>query len=1215
MKRRFFLKTAGAAGMVTMITPSGVVRAFPQSNTADAKQNFILPSNDARPGTFWFWLNGNVTKEGITLDLEAMHRMGLGVILNFDAGTGIPKGPVDYLSDKWFELKAHAINEAHRLGMDYVMHNCPGWTSSGGPWITPELAMQELTWSKTDVRGGKKITLTLAKGETEIDYYNDIAVLAYPKLADSTPFDEWERRTNRQFNIYGLDKPAEAPNGAAIDTEKVVNVSEFMASDGKFTWDAPVGEWTILRLGYTPTGRTNNSAPDTGIGLECDKYSAGAIEFHFKNMMDILLPAIGDKSNIGRFGLEIDSWEVGMQNWTKGFEQIFKQRAGYDLTRYLPAMTGHIVGDADTTDRFLWDVRRIQADLLAENYYGKFTQLCHENGMLAMVEPYDRGPMEEMQIGAPFDMCMGEFWFGLSSIYQCNKTMHRTCKLASSIAHTNGHRYVGAESFSSEPASAKWQEYPFAMKSLGDKAFTNGINRIVIHRYAQQPHPTALPGMTMGAWGIQFDRTTTWWEPGKAWVDYLARCQALLQQGNFSADLAYFTGESGCVYTRVERSDLSPSPATGYDYDLINSETLINKAFVNDKGHLALPNGMTYKLLMLQDYKTMSLPLLRKVHSMVSKGLTVVGAKPESMPGLRYGSETEIRDFNLLCSDLWGGDEKLIERKFGKGRVLWGFAFDEIMRKAGLTPDFICTSESGDAPIRYIHRTDGDTDIYFVSNQRRKSEEVVCSFRVAGKMPELWNPVTGKTAPMPIYRTERGRTFVPLCLDPSGSAFVVFKSPATTAIHTIKRDNMIVRSALDFAETPRTLYPDVVDSFTISLMAKPEIDVMMRTDNYLEYVPDAWTDYYAIYPPSGEKLYGKGHRTCGLAIGRNGVAVWEHGGRVPVMVLAAHAPISGWSHIALVYTNGVPAVYVNGLFIAKGSRSSNVHPGIGKAYMSEGASYYNGDMTKPKLLTYAANEDELKRLSTEPFDKTEIWKRVAEPAGDGKKILFWENGSYKLEKSNGKVTALQVSGVKPPTPLTGEWEIAFPPKTGAPAKITVSNLQSLHKHHIDGVKYFSGTATYLKSFALEKGVLEKGRRVFIDLGQVEIMAELTVNGKEAGCLWTRPYMKDITDLLKPGENRIKVSVTNLWPNRLIGDEFIPDPDQFTTLPNENRFDTPLKEGAILQLPDWYKNNQPKPDNGRVTFTTWKHYHKTSPLLESGLVGPVVLRYACEEGVR
>ena len=1217
MKRRNFLKITGAAGMATVITPSGIVQAFPQKATTDAKQNFLSPPTAAKPGTFWFWMNGNVTKEGITLDLEAMHRIGLGVILNFDAGTGIPKGPVDYLSDKWFELKAHAIKEAHRLGMDFVMHNCPGWTSSGGPWITPELAMKELTWSKTDVKGGKKINISLPKGETLLDYYNDIAVLAYPKLNDPTLFDNWERRTNKQFSIYAAEKIEAPSEGAVIDTEKIIDVSEYMSPDGLLTWDAPVGEWTILRLGYTPTGRTNNSAPDTGIGLECDKYNAKAIEFHFNNMMDILLPAMGGSVEKKRFGLEIDSWEVGMQNWTSGFEQTFKERTGYDLTKYLPAMTGHIVGDTETTDRFLWDVRRVHADLLAQNYYGKFRELCNDNDMLAMVEPYDRGPMEEMQIGAPFDMCMGEFWFGLSSIYQCNKTMHRTCKLASSIAHTNGHRYTGAESFSSEPASAKWQEYPFAMKGLGDNAFTKGINRVVIHRYAQQPHTTALPGMTMGAWGIQFDRTTTWWEPGKAWIGYLTRCQSLLQQGNFVADLAYFTGESGGVYTRVERDVLVPSPTTGYDYDLINSETLLNKAFVDEANRLALPNGMRYKILVLQDYETMSLPMLRKVHSMVSKGLTVVGAKPVSNPGLRYRSEAERHDFDWLCNDLWGTGEGRVEKKFGKGIVYWGFSFEEIARKAGLTPDFTYTSESGDAPVKYIHRADEATDIYFLTNQRRKSEEIVCSFRIGNKMPELWNPVTGSTAPIPLYRCERGRTYVPLRLDPLGSAFIVFRSPAATGIHTIKKKNLIVKSTLDFADVPRTLHRDVVDNFTISFMAKPEIDIMMRTDNYLENVPHPWTDYYAIYPPSGEMLYGKGHRTCGLAVGRNGVAVWEHGKQVPVMVMAAPTAISGWSHIALVYSDGIPSIYVNGQFIAKGEREQNggyVHPGTGKAYLNEGASYYNGDMTKPELFSYILNDEELKRLSLQPFEKTEIWKRIVEPSDNSSTILFWENGSYKLEKSNGKTATIQVTEVDAPTLLDGEWNITFPAGTGAPEKITVNKLQSLHKHPINGVKYFSGTASYFKTFDLEKSALAKGKRIFIDLGQVEVLAELIVNGKNAGVLWTRPFFKDITNLLKQGENRLEIKVTNLWPNRLIGDEFLPDPDQFTTkfdISDSDRFDAPLKEGAIVKLPDWFLNNEPKPDNGRVTFTTWKHYHNTSPLLESGLVGPVVLRCAIE----
>ena len=172
----------------------------------------------------------------------------------------------------------------------------------------------------------------------------------------------------------------------------MIDVSEHVDADGVLRWQAPAGRWTVLRFGFTPLGTLNRSAPDTGVGLECDKYSAEAVAFHFDRMMQPLLPILAPLTSRGRMGLEIDSWEVGMQNWTPGFEKEFEARNGYGLLPYLPAMTGRVVGSVDTTERFLWDLRRTQADLLADNYYGKLAELCHRHGMKLFAEPYDRGP-------------------------------------------------------------------------------------------------------------------------------------------------------------------------------------------------------------------------------------------------------------------------------------------------------------------------------------------------------------------------------------------------------------------------------------------------------------------------------------------------------------------------------------------------------------------------------------------------------------------------------------------------------------------------------------------------------------------------------------------------------------------------------------------------------------------------------------------------------
>src|ERR1041385_58472 len=451
MKRRDFLKTTGTIGTAAVITPWGVIQHKATTHNVNTlESDFLTPPQPAKPHTWWHWMNGNVTKEGITLDLEAMARVGIGGFQNFDAGTGIPKGPVVYLSPEWLDLKKHAIAEAQRLGLEFTMHNCPGWSSSGGPWITPALAMQQVVW--TEETWVEKVVLK--QPATKLDFYKDICVVAFPKLDDKQP--GWEMRANFAFNRYGVD---DVPDGVpAINEKDIIDVTQYLRSTGELAWTPPKGQWTIIRFGYTPIGTQNRSAPDTGVGLERDKYSASAFEFHFNKMMENLLPFLEPLGRNGKVGLLIDSYEVGMQNWTPGFEKTFANKNKYSIVRYMPALTGRVVGSADTTNRFLWDLRRTQGDLMADNYYGKFTELCHKNNIISYIQPYDRGPMEEMQIGSRIDTNVGEFWNNLSSIFQNNWTMRRTVKLSAAIAHTNGQKIVAAESFTGEPESSKWQE-------------------------------------------------------------------------------------------------------------------------------------------------------------------------------------------------------------------------------------------------------------------------------------------------------------------------------------------------------------------------------------------------------------------------------------------------------------------------------------------------------------------------------------------------------------------------------------------------------------------------------------------------------------------------------------------------------------------------------------------------------------------------------------
>lgn len=1318
----------------------------------DLLKSFCKPPSEAGVKTWWHWMNGNVSSKGITLDLEAMNRVGVAGFQIFQVGTGIPKGTVQFGSPEHLDLLKHAIKEAERLGLEFVMHNCSGWSSSGGPWITPEYSMKRLVWSEIFITGGKPVEINLPKPYANLDYYEDAFVIAFPSLpgeerpykesvcnvmsnngpveidvltdynpstgieihpatSDQSPYIQFEFcrpfearsisisytpistrpffsrvpitvtleisddgtnfnkviesksfisgfgsrmeeimtknfpvvcakyfrlvfsepiklsevyifRNARVSNLLSkiglsasspfgvenstLDVTKEDPIGSAINPETIINLTELMDKSGRLSWNAPAGEWTILRIGYTTMGTKNHPAAEGGEGLECDKYSKEAMEYHLNKFFEKLLPSLEPLASKGMAGVLIDSYEVGFQNWTKNLPQEFKSRRGYDLVRYLPAMTGRIVGSAEITERFLWDMRRTFADLMADYYYGGLTEFCHKYGLKSYTEPYAFGsgagiesnaPFDEIQIGSRVDVPMGEFWVARDDSHE------RSVKMAASVAHIYGKQIVGAESFTGEPSASSWQEHPYLMKSLGDFMFTRGLNQIIFHTYAHQPHPTVKPGMTMGPFGCMFNRNNTWWEQGRKWLEYLSRCQYMLQQGSFVGDILYFVGEDPRSSAPHE-SRLNPPLPNGYDYDFVDAEAILSRLDVKD-GKIVTPEGLSYRVLVFGDRKKVTLKLLRKIKDMVEKGMClVVNSKPDSSPSLSdYQNDEELKQ---IINELWGDlDGKSVkERYFGKGKIFWGMSLEDVLEKLNIKPDFEFTSKSSDALINYIHRRIGnDMDIYFIANRRRRPESLVCTFRVDGKQPEFWNPETGEVIPFPIYEVlEDGRIRLPLHLGPSGSMFVVFHSPASDNRFTsLERNGKVILGTKPFSKVSPGLHPNVMNNFTISVWVKPEVNASLPFSAMLPNISGAC---WIFYPPEGETIYGEGHAICGLVSGRNGIAVYERSKGNPIPVLIIQMPLEGWTHIALIYEDGAPSLFVNGKFVCRGSRSNKlVHPGVGELYLNDTVTtqpaYTIGDTNDPEVFNRVLNFIDIRRIFDAGPPKLEEHLPVEITSKETVELLFWKGGNYVLRGPNGYVE-FQIPEIDLSMEIKGPWRVSFPPDMGAPEEIVLTQLISLHRHQDDGVKYFSGTATYRAQFTLQADFISEDKRIYLDLGRVENIAEVKVNGKDLGIMWKPPYLLDITDVVKVGDNDLEVQVTNVWVNRLIGDE---------QLPAEYDYGGGMgfMGGAIKELPEWYKKGLPKPIGKRVTFTTWHLYDKDSPLVESGLIGPVMLR--------
>ena len=1323
----------------TLVAAFAASRAFAADPAADLERGFTSPPDSAKPYTWWHWVNGNITKEGITLDLEAMKRVGVGGATLFDVAPGDPAGKVDYGSPQWHELIKHAMREANRLGLEMSMHNCAGWSSSGGPWIKPENAMQMVTTSEKRVAGPMPLSTALAQPPTRLGYYRDIAVVAFPtppaeavNMMDSPPtvtssvpgFDprplldgnpgttavlmlraigkpqyvqfEFAQPfparslsyiassgrggqtgelqmsddgvTFRRVVGFGIpetgaprsplsvnfapvaarfyrlvftrasvltgavalsevrldcgvrisnmaakggwdrgDSPApdtgDVPADATVERAKIVDLTPKMDAAGKLTWDVPEGNWTILRFGYTPTGATCEPSSESGRGLECDKLSKKAAEAHFAGLLDSVVKELGPLAGKALSGFLIDSYEVGCDNWTPLFRDEFAKRRGYDILPYLPVLTGRVVGTLAESERFLWDMRRTLADMFDENYYGHMAELCHQRGLKLLAEPYGNGNFDCIGAGSFADIPMSEFWSGSGNDNQCSK-------LASSVAHVYGRQFVGAESFTAGPDGG-WLMHPYAMKSLGDLIWCGGVNRFIFHRYAHQPWVDLKPGMTMGPFGFEFERTNTWWNQSPAWLQYVTRSQYLLQSGLFVADLCYLDSENS-PNNLPGRGGLQPPPPPGYDYDGCDTKAVLTRFTVRD-GRLVLPDGMSYRALVLSPSQVMTPALLRKVRDLVRDGATVVGPKPSRSPSLASYPDCD-KEVQTLADELWGpcDGNTVTERPFGKGSIVWGKPLEQVLAARGVAPDFEATAPGKRPNVVYIHRAIGAADAYFVSNQEPRARAIDCTFRGAGRIPELWHSDTGLTEIAPLYRERDGRTTVTIPFQPAGSVFVVFRKAARRdPVVAVNRDGASV-FATKLRATPKieiikAVYGvfQVEETGVIDLTAR--VAALVR-DGALTVAATndfAGGDPAANIPKQMRVVYTYNGKDFTKIVDENAQIQLpddESRGTGPtpgVLVIrkatygllseeeAPHETrtVDVTEQLRGMLKDGSLSVVASNAIA--GDPASLVVKQMRVEYLLDGKHYTKtvGENAMVDIPDGTENEGEYAQVP--PPD-------IAAAADGAVTLTAWESGRYEATLASGKRLSASVGLMPKPLAAAGPWEISFPPKLGAPAKATLPKLISWPESDQPGIKYFSGTATYAKDLDIPRALLRPGNALVLDLGVVHELAEVSLNGKSLGVIWKPPFRVDITRLARPGANRLEVKVTNLWVNRLIGDEQLPD-------------DADWSGEALRGWPKWLTENKPRPQTGRIAFAAWRHYRKDAALLESGLLGPVTVQ--------
>jgi hypothetical protein len=808
---------------------------------------FANPPAEYRPGVYWYFNDGNLSMEGITKDLESMKKAGIGYVLFLEVNVGVPRGKVDYMSEEWQECFVHAVRECERLGITMALGIGPGWNGSGGPWVTGEQSMQHLVYSTADVTGGagvQRISLPRPQpkrpffGEGAFTpeslekwraYYRDVTVLAVP--AGATRLDTAVVSGNEYLTIPEIDeralyyrKPyssvegvppyipmsgytASRPGDKGIDPAQIIDLTGRLGEDGTLEWDAPAGEWTVLRFGAANNGAATRPAPMPGVGFESDKLDTAAIRDHLAQFTGKLFARAGftkaaaDGSGIQL--LHIDSWEVGAQNWTPRLRQEFTKRRGYDPQPYYPAMAGLMVKSREASERFLWDLRQTCQELVLENHVGYVRRYAAKYGLKVTIEPYDLNPTADLELGAAADIPMAEFW----SVHEGRGNFNAAFSVieGSSAAHVIGSAVCPSEVFTS--AFEGYRNYPGSLKNEGDWALAGGVNRFMYHTFAHQSLPDSLrPGMTMGIYGVHWDRGQTWWYLSDAYHRYIARCQYMLQQGRTVADVLYLTPEGAPhvflppqsalawraadvdKYDNFRKTSMMPD-RRGYSFDGCPPSVFMKAAVKGSS--VTLPGGATYRLVVMPRTETMTPALLAKLKELVGDGAIVVGLPPAQSPSLTDypACDSEVR---RIAAELWGDaaapetwPETLQTRAFGKGRIIYGKELDTQADNlypryeltagilSGITPpDFDCAGE-----VRYTHRTTAQgEDIYFVSSRTDVVQTVTAAFRVADRSPELWNPLTGEMRPLPEYQRQDGCTRIPLRLEPYESYFVVFRS-------------------------------------------------------------------------------------------------------------------------------------------------------------------------------------------------------------------------------------------------------------------------------------------------------------------------------------------------------------------------------------------------------------------------------------------------------
>ncbi len=890
-------------------------------NLEELEAGFKNPPAEARPRAIWNWIDGNYELGEMSKELAEAKEIGLGgldiqdITMFLDVENN--KKGHEFMDDNYTNAVFHALTEAKKLDLEMGLIIGSGRINTVTKWIPPGHQPMELFSTSIIVHGPAHVdqNLIIPKTIENSEFKKDIAIIAFPVEKDSV----------------------------ILSKVDVIDLSGKF-HDGVIIWDVPKGTWKITR--YICANAPSSSIAGYGKSM-IDQINPEAIENHIEYLALKLREKIGplNKSSLKYFhgGQSGTSGQL----WSPGFQEEFINRKGYNPIPFLPVLEGYSVINKEVSSRFLFDFRKVLSETLISNYFNKGNEVCKHFGIefsAKTVNNKSNIPFEHLESSGLLGVARGTFNHIVNG-----EGDEFFIKGVASASHLYDRRIVEGELMSE---ACSWLHGPGDLKPALDHGFCEGMNRVVFPSWFHTPHKEGIAAWSCST-STSLEEKPGWTSKASAWLSYLSRCSFLLQEGLFKADVLYYQTDSSSNIIPAKKFD--PYLGYGYDYDFINTDILLTKVEVVDV-KLVWPHGSTYEILVLPNVSYMLCDVLKKIEKLVAAGATVIGPKPIKSHGLKEYKDGDLK-VKILANTLWGScdGKNVTEHQYGKGKINWGITIRDALLDKGIEPDIDFLVNEKNEKIDFIHRQSSYADIYFIRNTTNEKFTGNLSFRIPNKFPEIWDPVTGNTAPCRIMAKEKDRVVIPVDFLPYESFFVVFTNRTNKNFYSKVKKN------------GQTIFPANINDET---------------------------------PPMFEE--------------------------------------------------------------------------------------YNGD------------------------------------------IVCKTPGKYVFEKEKGKKQIIDVNEIPGEIIIAGTWELHVKHGRNEEDTLTWDKLHSWKEKK--ETRNFTGVITYFKDFDIPASLLQEKYRMVLDLGKVNEVAHVFLNGKDMGILWKPPYLVDITNILLPGANELRVEVGNSKAN-------------------------------------------------------------------------------------